>query len=135
MKRSVIFLIFNIVGFLGLLLLIALKTEGNKFEMTAKEMHKAVQDKDYVITHQELDVNDQVIDIRIPELFRVNPRENSINIPVSDLLNEEYEDLLASDTKKVIVADDPVKTHEAWMLLTQMGYQNLYVLDITENSK
>ena len=69
-----------------------------------------------------------IIDLRKPQIFAQKGMEGSINIPIAAILDQEYEQVFGDSNAKVLYADDPVNAHEAWMLLTQMGYKEIYVL-------
>ena len=131
MKRSIIFLLFNIIGFLGLLLFIAIKTEGTRIRLTSQELHEIVLAKNYVITDSLLSIMDNatIIDLRTPEDYLLDHHEGAVNIPVSELLLPVYSEIYNSSYDKVILSDDPIKAHESWMLLTQLGYENIFVLE------
>jgi hypothetical protein len=45
------------------------------------------------------------------------------------LLDEEYEELLGKDRMRILYGNTGVGAIAAWMILTQFGYENLFVLD------
>lgn len=75
--------------------------------------------------------NDTVIfiDIRTPKEFVGYHIENARNIPFDRLLDDEYIDILENDQMKVLYESTSVGSNAAWMVLTQYGYDKLYVLD------
>lgn len=100
--------------------------------MDAKELHRQVLNKQYVIDEEEVEkMSDyQLIDIRKHEDYVINHTEASLNVPLPSLLSEENQNLFKSNKAKIIMAHDPLKAHEAWMLLTQLGVDDLYVLQM-----
>jgi hypothetical protein len=45
------------------------------------------------------------------------------------LLDEEYEELLGKDRMRILYGNTAVGANAAWTILTQFGYENLFVLD------
>jgi len=75
------------------------------------------------------DPNLQLIDVRTPDEFLKFNLPGAINIPLSDLLSEEFKDLLDQDIKmNVFYSNGTLQANEAWMITTQLGYKNNYVL-------
>jgi len=75
------------------------------------------------------DPNLQLIDVRTPDEFLKFSLPGAINIPLSDLLSEEFKDLLDQDIKmNVFYSNGTLQANEAWMITTQLGYRNNYVL-------
>lgn len=74
----------------------------------------------------------QLIDIRTPELFAHGHPDNAINIPLRNLLNEEsielYNQLLDDHKEAIIYGSDELQAIAPWMLLQQLGYQNVKIL-------
>ncbi|MEO9474701.1 MAG: rhodanese-like domain-containing protein [Cyclobacteriaceae bacterium] len=100
--------------------------------MSAKQLHEQVLGRQYVIDSEQAVKmsNYQLIDIRKQEHYVVSHEDGSLNVPLPSLLSEENQKLFKSDNTKIIMGHDPLKAHEAWMLLTQLGVENLYVLQM-----
>jgi sulfur-carrier protein adenylyltransferase/sulfurtransferase len=72
----------------------------------------------------------QLIDVRTPEEFAAFSLPGAINIPLANILSDEYSDILNQDTKtNVFYSNGTVQASEAWMLTRQLGYTNNYVLE------
>jgi rhodanese-related sulfurtransferase len=72
----------------------------------------------------------QLIDVRTPEEFEAYSLQGAINIPLSNLLSDEYTDLLNQDARmNVFYSNGSVLANEAWMLTRQLGYENNFVLE------
>jgi rhodanese-related sulfurtransferase len=71
-----------------------------------------------------------LIDLRSQEEFEKFSLPGAINIPVSDLLAEQHEELLNQEIKmNVFYSNSTVVANEAWMITRQLGYNNNYVLE------
>ena len=54
----------------------------------------------------------------------------AINIPLTDLLSDQYTDILNQDVKmNVFYSNATINANEAWMITRQLGYTNNYVLE------
>jgi len=72
----------------------------------------------------------QLIDVRTPEEFEAFSLPGAINIPLSNLLAEEYVDLLNQDTRtNIFYSNGSVFANQAWMITRQLGYENNFVLE------
>lgn len=131
MKPNVKPLAIVMISIFGFLIIVTHYSQNSRLVLTGKEMHDKVLSNDYVINKSKLlTMSDAaVIDLAANQYNRVEDSPNWNYIPLSSILDEEYVDLLSINSDKVILADDPIKAHEAWMLLTQMGYERLYVLE------
>ena len=69
------------------------------------------------------------IDVRTPKEYNGYHVENAINIPFERLLDEQYERLFNNEQLKVLYGTSSVDANAAWMILTQYGYDHLFVLD------
>jgi len=71
----------------------------------------------------------QLIDVRNPREFDAYSLPGAINIPLQNILAEEYTDVLNQGTKmNVFYSNGSTEANEAWLLTRQLGYQNNYVL-------
>ncbi len=75
------------------------------------------------------DPNLQLIDVRSPDEFLKFSLPGAINIPLTNLLSDEFKDILDQDIKmNVFYSNGTLHSNEAWMIATQLGYKNNYVL-------
>ncbi|MBT33652.1 MAG: hypothetical protein CMO01_28650 [Thalassobius sp.] len=132
MKSSIKPLAIIIISIFGFLIIISHYADRSKLKLSAKEIQLIARSTNYTIDQKKLNEfqNPVLIDLREPKFFNIDHQEKAVNIPLSEILNEEYENLFASETPKLIQAHDQVKANEAWMLLTQLGYKNLYVVEL-----
>lgn len=71
----------------------------------------------------------QLIDIRPQNEFEKFSLPGSVNIPIDNILSPDYTDLFDQDLKlNVFYGNGNTQANEAWMLLRQLGYKNIYVL-------
>jgi rhodanese-related sulfurtransferase len=74
----------------------------------------------------------QIIDLRSPVEFQRSHIGKAINIPIQKILDEEYLDLFIKLKKDsiigIIYSQDQLQANSAWMLLKQMGFDNLRVM-------
>ncbi len=106
------------------------------YKLTANKMLEEVQYGSELIHPDELadwlvnqDPSIQLIDVRTPEEFEKFALGNAINIPLSDILSKDWVDYLDQDVKmNILYSNGSTESHEAWMILRQLGYQNNYVL-------
>ncbi len=72
----------------------------------------------------------QLIDVRTPEEYAAFSLPGAVNIPLSNLLSEEYTDYLNQDARmNVFYSNGTVQANEAWMITRQLGYENNLVLE------
>lgn len=71
----------------------------------------------------------QLIDVRTPEEFEKFSLPGAINIPLAQLLSDEYAYILnQSDYINVYYSNGTIFASQAWMLTRMKGYENNYVL-------
>jgi len=74
----------------------------------------------------------QLIDIRPVDLFLQGHAENAINIPIRNLLDEEsvilFDELRENGKDAILYGSDQLQATAPWLLLQQLGYQNVKIL-------
>lgn len=72
----------------------------------------------------------RLIDVRTPEEYDTYSMPDAINIPLSNLLSDEYTDILHQEAyMNVFYSNGSVYANQAWMITRQLGYENNYVLE------
>ncbi|TRX54865.1 rhodanese-like domain-containing protein [Fulvivirga sp. M361] len=134
MRSTILTLGIIMVAFFALLIIVTSGVEKSSFKHSAQEMHRLATTTDYVILPSELAKMPEyrLIDLRKPKAFIIAHKDGALNIPVSNILDDEFKMLFASAVPKVFLAHDPIHAHETWMLLSQLGYQNLLVMELLE---
>jgi rhodanese-related sulfurtransferase len=70
-----------------------------------------------------------LIDVRSQDEYEKFHLPQAINIPLSELLADEWKDYLNQDVRmNVFYSNSTVDANQAWMLTQQLGYKNNYVL-------
>ncbi len=71
----------------------------------------------------------QMIDIRSKDEYEKYHLPNAVNIPLDDVLSEEWKETLDQDVMiNVFYSNGNTKANEAWLLTRQLGYNNNYVM-------
>jgi len=71
----------------------------------------------------------QLIDIRSQNEYEKFNLQGAISIPIDNLLSPDFVETFDQDTKiNVFYGNGTTQANEAWMLLRQLGYKNIYVL-------
>lgn len=71
----------------------------------------------------------QLIDVRNADEFEKFSLPGALNIPLVDILNEQWEPVINQDVKfNVFYSNGTNDANEAWMITRQLGFQNNYVL-------
>jgi len=72
----------------------------------------------------------RLIDVRSEDEFEKYSLPGAINIPSTNLLSDEYNDVLNQDVKmNVFYSNGTLIANEAWMITRHLGYINNYVLE------
>ncbi len=70
-----------------------------------------------------------LVDVRDPYDFFDFSIKNSVNIPLMDLLSDEYAGYLGiEDMNTVFYANDNVMADQAWIIASRLGYKNMYIM-------
>ncbi len=108
------------------------KNEGIMPELFVKN---AISSERYISTDQLADkiVNQDpsvlLIDMRSEKEFNEFSLPNAINIPLKNLLDDDYIGYIDQDIYDVILfSNDSFYADQAWMLGNRLGFKNLYVL-------
>ena len=70
-----------------------------------------------------------LIDTRSEKEFNDYALPNAINIPLKDLLNEDFDGYINQDVYDIILySNENFYADQAWIISSRLGYTNLYVL-------
>jgi len=135
MKARVI-LSISIVG-LGLIIAAVPQNTTHPYKLTASQLLEEVKGRQQFFSPDELadklinkDPSVQLIDVRDQDEFEKFSLPGAINIPLSDLLNEKYADVLNQDVKmNIFYSNGTIEANQVWMITRQLGYENNYVLE------
>lgn len=102
------------------------------FKITVDEMLREFNEgEQYISTDAVADMIVQkdpslmLIDVRPEDEYNEFHLEGAINIPLYDILNENWQEYLDQDIRtNVFYCNGTVKANEAWMICRQLGYTN-----------
>jgi sulfur-carrier protein adenylyltransferase/sulfurtransferase len=106
------------------------------YKLTAAQLLEEIRTGTQFISPDEVadkiikkDPSIQLIDVRNPREFDQFNLPGAINIPLQDILSDNYFDILNQGTKmNILYSNGSTEANEAWLLTRQLGYQNNYVL-------
>ncbi len=94
-------------------------TEGAQY-FTTDEIANLIVQKDPSIL---------LIDVRPKDEYETFHLPGAVNIPLSDILSDEWIETLDQDIKtNVFYSNGTVQSNQAWIICTQRGFKNNYVL-------
>src|SRR5512133_2668818 len=108
-----------------------------KFMLEAEELLTEVNTRTQYVNAETVadmiirkDPSLQLIDVRSQDEFEKFSLPGAINIPITDLLSEKNLVQFDQDVKmNVFYANSTLVANEAWMIVRQLGYSNIYVLE------
>ena len=93
----------------------------NNRRLSTDEIAKRIIDGDPILF---------LVDVRTEAEFDNYSLPGAVNIPLQDLLSDDWAGYVDQDILDVIFyGNDDILSEQAWVLCKQLGYQNLYVLD------
>jgi rhodanese-related sulfurtransferase len=106
-----------------------------KFQKTAEVQHSELVKGNYLISPVKavdlIATQDEefiFVDIRNPREFDNFHIEGAVNVPLQRVLDDDFIPYLKNEKKKVLYSNESIKANEIRLLLTQYGYDNLFVL-------
>lgn len=126
----------SIIIILGMVIAFVPENTTKPYKLTASELLEEVQYGTEMVSPDALaewlinkDPSIQLIDIRTPNEYEQFHLDNAMNIPLSQLLAEEWVDYLDQGVRmNIFYSNGTTLAHEAWMITRQLGYENNYVL-------
>ena len=130
--------IFSIV-FVGLGLIIAAVPQNTMlpYKLTAEQMLEQSNNRVHYYSPEEVanvivqkDPEFQLIDVRPQDEFEKFSLPGAINVPLTDILSEDYRDFLNQDVKlNILYSNGTVDATKAWMIMRQLGWENNYIME------
>jgi rhodanese-related sulfurtransferase len=135
MKPRVILAIATIG--LGLIIAAVPSNTTKPYKLTATQLLEEVNSRTQYITPETIadmlikkDPSLRLIDVRGKDEYDSYHLTDAFNIPLTDLLSDEYTDILDQTVKmNVFYSNGSLHANEAWLITRQLGYQNNYVLE------
>jgi Rhodanese-related sulfurtransferase len=121
---------------LGIIIAAIPENTTKQFKLTAEELLGEVKDGTQFVSTDEIadmlvqkDPSLQLIDVRSQAEFEKYSLPGAINIPLTQILSNEYEGYINQGVKmNVFYSNGNLKANEAWMLARQLGYENNFVM-------
>jgi rhodanese-related sulfurtransferase len=122
---------------MGLIIAAVPQNKTKPYKLTAEELLSEVNSRTQYVTPDAVadmiinkDPSLRLIDVRSQEEFEKYSLTGAINIPLTDLLSEEYADILHQDIlMNIFYSNGTITANEAWMVTRQLGYSNNFVLE------
>jgi sulfur-carrier protein adenylyltransferase/sulfurtransferase len=122
---------------MGLIIAAIPQNTTRQFRLTADELLAEVNNRTQFIAPENVadmiikkDPGFQLIDVRSQDEFEKFSLPGAINIPLPDLLSDQYTDILNQDLRmNILYANGTLAANEAWMITRQLGYNNNFVLE------
>jgi rhodanese-related sulfurtransferase len=132
-KRYIFLALIFIVIAAGLLFIPSMK---EKTQIPASAFLKDIHSNNRYISTDQLakriingDPTLFLVDVRSEEEYKVYSLPEAVNMPLSNLLKEDWQGYLDQEVLDVIFfSNDDILAEQAWALCRQQGYTNLYVL-------
>jgi rhodanese-related sulfurtransferase len=134
--KSRVILSISIIG-LGVIIAAIPQNTTHPYKLTAEELLEEAYGRVQYFNPDEVaemivqkDPSFQLIDVRDPDEFEKFKLPGAINIPLPNLLDEEWLPYLDQDIRmNIFYSNGTLKSNEAWMITRTLGYNNNYVLE------
>lgn len=122
---------------MGLIIAAVPQNKTKPYKLTAEELLGEVNTRTQYVTPDAVadmiikkDPSLRLIDVRSQDEFEKFSLPGAINIPATDLLSDQYTDILNQDIKmNIFYSNGTLAANEAWMITRQLGYNNNFVLE------
>jgi sulfur-carrier protein adenylyltransferase/sulfurtransferase len=122
---------------MGLIIAAVPQNKTKPYKLSAEELLGEVNTRTQYVTPDAVadmivkkDPALRLIDVRSQDEFEKFSLPGAINIPASDLLSDQYTDILNQDIKmNIFYSNGTLAANEAWMITRQLGYNNNFVLE------
>jgi len=122
---------------MGLIIAAVPSNKTKPYKLTANQLLSEANARTQYITPEVVadmivkkDPSLRLIDVRSQDEFEKFSLPGAISIPSSDLLSDQYADILNQDLKmNVFYSNGSLIANEVWMITRQLGYTNNFVLE------
>ena len=122
---------------LGLIIAAVPQNTTHPYKLTAEQMLEQSNSRVPYYSPEEIaniivqkDPEFQLIDVRPQDEFEKFSLPGAINIPLTDILSEEYRDVLNQDIKvNILYSNGTLDATKAWMIMSQLGWENNYIME------
>ncbi len=134
MKPRILLAIFVVP--LALIIAAVPENTTHAFKLTASQLLEEVNSGVQYYSPDEIadmiikeDPSLQLIDVRNADEFEKFNLPGAMNIPLADILSEDWQAYLDQDVRiNIFYSNGTLKSDNAWMITRQLGYENNYVL-------
>ncbi len=130
---------FIIVILATILVLIVVRlTNKDLFKKDASAAIEASKDGRNLITGTDLLQSNEylVVDLNADETAKTRNIQNTIHIPLENLLDQSNQELFkVTNSKIVLYSDDISDASKAWVILNQLGFENLFIFQQEGNTE
>jgi rhodanese-related sulfurtransferase len=138
-RTNRIFLAALLFVFIIIIILLGMKSPAVNFKMTPEAIAAMLREPGNQVSPVELykkmsngDKSQVLVDVRSTDEFSKGHIQTSVNIPIRELLEKRslsfLRELEKSDTKAILYGDDQLQANGPWMVLKQLGFNNIKVL-------
>jgi len=121
---------------LGAVIAFVPKNKTHSFKLTPEQLLEKIKSGSQFIEPDSIaklmikkDPTLQLIDVRNPEQFAKFSLTGAVNVPLTKLLDEKFTDNINQPDKMIVLySNGNVESIQAWMLIRQFGYENVFVL-------
>ncbi len=122
---------------LGLIMAAVPQNKTAPYKLTAQQMLAEAQNRNQLFTPDQVadliinkDPSFQLIDVRSQDEYDKFHLPGAMNIPLHDILNEQWRDILDQGVKmNIFYSNGTLDANKAWMITRQLGYKNNYILE------
>ena len=122
---------------MGLIIAAVPQNKTKPYKLSAEELLNEAKTRTQFVTPETVadmivkkDPTLRLIDLRSQDEFEKFNLPGSINIPFSDLLSDQYADVLNQDVKmNIFYANSSLTANEAWLITRQLGFKNNFVME------
>ncbi|HVN58738.1 MAG TPA: rhodanese-like domain-containing protein [Bacteroidales bacterium] len=122
---------------LGLVIAAVPQNTTRPYKLTADQLLSEVKTRTQYIAPETVadmlvkkDPTLRLVDVRSQDEFEKFSLPGAVNVPIPDLLNDKYTEILNQDSKmNVFYSNGTITANEAWMVTRQLGYKNNFVLE------
>lgn len=136
MKRFKDYGFILIIFVVILAFVVARSTNKNLFKKDAKSAVQAIIDEENILSTSALSEQYLVVDLNAVEEFNATQFQHVINIPFQTLLEKSNRKTLEETKEKIVLySSDNSIASKAWVILNQLDFKDVFVLQTKENSE
>jgi len=127
---------FITLAFFIILFVIFRTKQGEQFTHSAKDMVETVKSEDYLIKPSKgydlvrMSGDEwEIVDLRASHIYNNHHIDGAKNVSFVRILQDNNLEFWNSSSSKLLYAEDEAQAVNAWFILSELGYKNIYVLE------